>query len=162
VLDAGIIGNVVSRPALLLILAVTAVLAWPVGRLLRRGALGVWFVVVLGAVFAATGTTGSPYYSTGGVRTYLAGFDGALLDGFAGNYERLANIGLFLPLGALATLLWRRPVLAVLGCAVLSFVIEGWQGFIGRGGDPVDVVHNTVGGLLGAGLADVVVWRRAG
>lgn len=42
----------------------------------------------------------------------------------------------------------------VLGAAaVLTFAIEGWQGFIGRSGDPVDVAHNSAGTLLGVGAA---------
>ena len=35
----------------------------------------------------------------------------------------------------------------------LSFLLETWQGLIGRSGDAVDVVHNTAGALLGVLLA---------
>lgn len=157
-LDTEIIWHVVSQPARLAVLAVTAVLAWPLGRLLGRGPAGAGFVLVLGAVLAATATTRTPYYSARGVEVYLGEFAGPLFAGFAGTDERLANIGLFLPLGLLATVVWRRPAATVLGCAALSFLIEGWQGFIGRGGDPIDVVHNAAGGLLGVTLA--VVSRR--
>lgn len=159
VLNAEIVWNVVSRPALLVILASTLLLAWPLGRLLGRGVTGTAFVVVLGAVLAATTTTGTPYFSGSGIELYLRAFAHPPA-GFADSAERLANIGLFLPLAAIATLLWRRPATAVGACAVLSFVIEGWQAFIGRGGDPVDVVHNTAGAVLGAGLGFAVVLRR--
>jgi glycopeptide antibiotics resistance protein len=76
-----------------------------------------------------------------------------LFGGFCGNLERLANIGLFLPLGLLAALLWRRPLLVIGACAGLSFSLEMWQSLIGRGADAVDVVHNTVGAALGVGLS---------
>lgn len=166
-LDAGIIWNVADHRALLTILAATVVLAWPLGRLLGRGALGVVFVVILGATLAATTTTEVPYYSAGGIELYLREFahPTVLLEGFASNDERLANIGLFLPLGSVATLLWYRPIAVVCACAALSFVVEGWQGFIGRGGDAVDVVHNSAGALLGVGVGCIAVIcqrRRAG
>jgi VanZ family protein len=162
VLNAGIIWNVVNQPALLIILAATVVLAWPLGRLVRGGALGVVFVVILGAVLAATTTTEMPHYSVGGIDVYLREFAHPtdLLTGFASKDERLANIGLFLPLGSVATLRWNRPVAVVCGCAALSFVIEGWQGFIGRGGDAVDVVHNAVGAFLGAGVGCMAMISR--
>lgn len=161
-LDTGIVWNVVSDSALLSVLGVTVVVAWPLGRLLGRGALGVVLVVVLGATLAATTTTPLPYYSVGGIELYLRDFvhPTDLLTGFASTDERLANIGLFLPLGLVATLVWKRPV-AVLGAsAVLSFAIEAWQGFIGRGGDAVDVVHNAVGALVGAGIGYIAVISR--
>ncbi|MBM2616175.1 VanZ family protein [Actinoplanes sp. LDG1-06] len=160
-LDAGIIGNVVAQPRLLAVLGLTVVLAWPLGRLLGRGSLGTAFIVVVGAVLAATTTTRTPYYSLDGVEVYLRAWTGpaGLVHGFAGTHEKLANIGLFAPPAALATLLWRRPALIVGAATVLSFLIEAWQGFIGRGGDPVDVVHNGVGALLGAGAGFAI---RAG
>jgi glycopeptide antibiotics resistance protein len=159
VLDAGIIWNVINQRALLTILGATVVLAWPLGRLLGRGALGVVFVVTLGATLAATTTTELPYYSVRGIELYLREFAHPtdLLTGFASKDERLANVGLFIPLGSVATLLWHRPIVAVCACAALSFVIEGWQGFIGRGGDAVDVVHNSAGALLGVGAGCIAL-----
>jgi glycopeptide antibiotics resistance protein len=102
------------------------------------------FVVTVGATLAATTTTELPYYSVEGIALYLREFAHPtnLLAGFASTDERLANIGLLIPLGSVTTLLWRRPIAVVCALALLSFVIEGWQGFIGRGGDAVDVVHN--------------------
>lgn len=149
----GIAWNVATQPATLLILAVTAALAFPLGR--RRGPAGVLFVLVLGVVLAATTTTDVPFFSLGGIRPYLGDFHhpAHLLHGFAGNQERVANILLFLPLALLGTLVWRRPLTVLAGCVALTFLIEAWQGFIGRGGDPVDVVHNSVGALLGVLLA---------
>jgi glycopeptide antibiotics resistance protein len=176
VLNAEIIWTVVTRPALLLVLGLTVILAWPLGR--RRGAAGVVFVLVLGAILAATATTPHLFVSAAGVRPYLGEFGdpGYLVGGFGSTAEKWANIGLYLPLGLLATLVWRYPARlcsrplrnqrsgvgpqsVVAGCALLSFLIEAWQGLIGRGGDAVDVVHNAFGALLGALLA--TAWIRA-
>lgn len=143
------------RSGVLYLLAATALLAWPLGRRLRRGPLGVVFVAVAGAVLAATASTPYPHFSAARVQVYLAAWTRTdLLTGFAGDAERLANIALLLPLALLATLLWRRPVAVVLGCTLFSFAIEGWQAFAGgRAADPVDVIHNTAGAALGAVLA---------
>jgi len=145
--------NVATQPVTLLILALAVALAWPLGR--RGGAAGVLFVLALGVVLAATTTTTVPFFSLGGIRLYLGYFHhpAHLLQGFAGDQERVANILLFLPLGLLGTLLWRRPLAVFAACVALTFLIEAWQGFIGRGGDPADVVHNSVGALLGVLLA---------
>jgi hypothetical protein len=149
----GVAWAVATKPATLLILAVTLALAWPLGR--RGGPAGVLFVLVLGGILAATTTTSVPFVSLEGIRPYLAEFDDPsyLFGGFAGNQERVANILLFLPLGLLGTLLWRRPAAVFAACVTLTFLVEAWQGFIGRGGDAVDVVHNSVGALLGVLLA---------
>jgi len=166
VLDLRIVWSVVTEPALLLLLALTAVLAWPVGSLIARRsgcprAFGILFAVVLGAVLAATTTTGASrlpvHLQASGVREYLGQFAShrvvlAGLRGFGGDDERLANIGLFLPLGLLATLIWRRPGWVAAGGAALSFLIEMWQAFIGRSGQLADVLHNSAGAALGAAL----------
>jgi glycopeptide antibiotics resistance protein len=153
VIDFGVVWAVLSRPATLAVLAVTCALAWPLGR--RRGRLGVLFVLTLGVVLAATAPNWLFRPGLSGLPPFLREFaDPAyLFGGFGGNLERLANIGLFLPLALLASLLWRRPLLVIGSCAGLSFLLEAWQSVIGRGGDAVDVVHNTTGAVLGAGLA---------
>ena len=148
-----VVWAVLVKPATLAVLACTVVLAWPLGR--RRGRLGVLFVLTLGVILTATATNWLFRPGLSGLLPYLREFaDPAyLFGGFGGNLERLANIGLFLPLALLATLLWRRPLLVIGSCAGLSFLLEVWQAVIGRGGDAVDVVHNTAGAALGAGLA---------
>lgn len=66
----------------------------------------------------------------------------------------LANIGVFIPVGFFAALLWRKPrwwrSLAAGFCT--SFVIEFVQFFIGRSSDIDDLILNTAGALLGYGL----------
>jgi VanZ family protein len=60
---------------------------------------------------------------------------------------------LFVPLGLLGTLMWRRPVLVLAACVALTFLLETWQSLIGRMGDATDVLHNAVGAALGVGVA---------
>ena len=163
-LTPGIVLAVVSRPALILLLVISAGLSWPVGRRVSPGRprLGALFVFTLGAVLAATTTTVSWRPSADLFAAYLAGFgDPAYLVGnFAGSREKVANLGLFLPLGLLAGLLWRRPATVLGLLAALTFTIEWWQAFIGRGGDAVDVVHNTAGAALGLLLAAAISGSR--
>jgi glycopeptide antibiotics resistance protein len=163
-LTGEIVLAVVSRPALLLILGIAALAAWPLGRLISPGrrVLGALFALVLGAVLAATTTTVTFRPSGALVPAYLAGFgDPAyLVGGFAGSREKIANLGLFLPLGLLAQLVWQRAGAVLAGCVALTFAIELWQAFIGRGGDAVDVVHNSVGALAGIALGRVLASRR--
>jgi glycopeptide antibiotics resistance protein len=151
--DTGVAWAVATRPATLAVLALTLLLAWPLGR--RRGTAGVLFVLTSGAILAATATNREFHPTLSAVSPYLSEFaDPAyLFGGFAGNVERCCNIALFLPLGFLAAVLWRRPLLVIGSCAGFSFLLEVWQALIGRGGDAIDVVHNTTGAVIGAGLA---------
>ncbi|MDR0905895.1 MAG: VanZ family protein [Oscillospiraceae bacterium] len=63
----------------------------------------------------------------------------------------LGNIVLFVPLGVLLPLLWRRftPVKTVIVGAALSLAIEVTQFFTGRGTDIDDLILNTLGTLCG-------------
>jgi hypothetical protein len=172
-LDLGIVWHVVTEPELLAIIAGTLLVAGPLGGLLARRngcarTVGVLFVIVVGAVLAATTTHGSfglPYaFDLSGVRGYLdqfadPGLIGSDLRGFGATLEREANIGLFLPVGLVATLLWRRPLWAVGFGVALTFAVELWQAYIGRGGEVIDVLHNSVGAVLGAAVG--AIWLRA-
>lgn len=70
--------------------------------------------------------------------------------------EVLANLALFVPLGIYLRLLlnrWRWP-LVILGGAALSTAFEGAQFVLALGrSDSTDVVSNTLGAVVGAGLA---------
>lgn len=161
-LDSGIVWAVVSQPRLLVLLGLTVLVAGPIGVRISPGRkrLGVLFVLTLGAVLAATVTTGEFRPSWHGMRSYLDGFaDPAyVIGGFGSSREKIANLGLFLPLGFLAARLWPRPLAVLAALAALTFGIELWQALIGRGGDAVDVLHNTVGALVGVGIARL--WKR--
>lgn len=78
--------------------------------------------------------------------------------------ESTANVLLFVPVTFLAALLWRRPVLAVLGAAAGSAAIEAVQAVvlvIGRACDTSDWITNTMGAVIGGALAAVsLIWVR--
>ncbi len=63
----------------------------------------------------------------------------------------LANMGIFVPLGFLVSLLWRRPRWwkAVISGFLTSFFVEFIQLFIARSTDIDDVILNTAGALAG-------------
>jgi hypothetical protein len=69
----------------------------------------------------------------------------------------VANVVLFLPVGALAAAVWwRRPLVAVwLGCVALSVTIEAVQYLVptGRVANAADVLANATGALLGVLVA---------
>jgi hypothetical protein len=70
------------------------------------------------------------------------------------------NVVLFVPLGLLATLLWRRP-LRVLGAAVLlSVLVETVQSVSVGVADLLDVIANSLGALVGTWLAAVLLLAR--
>lgn len=79
-----------------------------------------------------------------------------------GVIEFAANIAMFIPVGfVLAVLLpagrrWLSPVI----CFALSLGIELGQALFrsGRLGDVTDLVGNTLGGLVGAGLLGLILW----
>lgn len=71
------------------------------------------------------------------------------------------NVLLFVPPAFLATLLWRAPWRVAGLAAVLSLVIEFLQALLGVGAsDWMDLLVNTVGALIGAGLGALVLWVR--
>jgi VanZ like family len=79
-------------------------------------------------------------------------------------YEQL-NVLMLVPFALFGTLATRRPLLIVASCMLVSAVAEFVQGATGGGQCQVrDVVHNTLGGALGALVAMGVQWlqdRRA-
>ncbi|ROQ38201.1 VanZ like protein [Frondihabitans sp. PhB188] len=74
--------------------------------------------------------------------------------------ESVSNAVMFVPLGFFLALFFpkRLFVLAVGLCALLSYGIETYQGaFLStRVSDPADVLHNTLGGLVGVLIALVL------
>lgn len=78
-------------------------------------------------------------------------------------FEFTANIAMFIPLGFLLVLVLRRQVMwvALLLVPLTSITIELLQGFLlaERFASPLDVLANTIGGLIGVGAGALV---RAG
>ena len=71
------------------------------------------------------------------------------------------NIALFVPLGLFATLLWKTPLRVTGAAALISLAIEVTQPLLGSGAnDLADVATNTIGALIGAGLATTVLLIR--
>lgn len=77
--------------------------------------------------------------------------------------ELFANVVLFVPPVLLAALLLRRPLVALLGGVVASALVEAFQALVpalGRSCDTNDWLSNSIGALVGAGIA-VVALRLA-
>jgi hypothetical protein len=76
-------------------------------------------------------------------------------------YEQL-NVAMLVPFGVLGMLATRRPLLIVTSSAMVSGFAEFVQGATGGGECQVrDLVHNTVGGVLGVLLAVWILRLRA-
>lgn len=75
----------------------------------------------------------------------------------ARTYEKL-NVAMLVPLGFFGTLATRRPAAVAVSCLLLSGLLEFVQGATGGGTCQArDVVHNTMGGVLGVLLAMVLL-----
>ncbi|OMH23865.1 hypothetical protein BKD30_10895 [Tersicoccus phoenicis] len=74
--------------------------------------------------------------------------------------ERAANVLLFMPVGAVVTLVLRRPVVALTLCVLASAGIELVQYFLlgSRKGSVVDLAMNSLGAAVG--VTGVVVTAR--
>jgi hypothetical protein len=81
----------------------------------------------------------------------------------ARTYEKL-NVVMLLPFAFFATLATRRPAIIAAACLLISGLVEFMQGATGGGTCQArDLMHNTVGSVLGVGLAAVVLrlWVRS-
>ncbi|HEY8533930.1 MAG TPA: VanZ family protein [Micromonospora sp.] len=155
------------QPAVLVMLIATAVLALPVGRWLAQRyrcprSVAVGFVVACGVVVSLTAVTGPmvghPFPERWWIPYYLRqltddGFLYAELTSLCGNAEELANVLLFLPVGFLGCLLWRSALRTVAFAACFTVAVETWQSIIGRASSLGDLLHNAIGGTVGALLA---------
>lgn len=73
-----------------------------------------------------------------------------------GRAELMANVLLFVAPTLLAGVAARRPWLVLLGATVLSGAVEAFQALVpalGRSCDTTDWLSNTIGAVVGAGLA---------
>ncbi len=123
-----------------------------------------WLLIPTAAYLALVGwiTLGpQPYGDTGSglLRRALALFSQSPATEWLtfSRVEGLANVALFVPLGLLLALALprRAAVVAVIACVGLSAGIEAFQGAYlpTRVDDVRDIVHNGLGGLIGAALA---------
>lgn len=77
-------------------------------------------------------------------------------------FEVLANVALFVPLGFLLPIFWRklRWWQVDLICAGTTCVVELIQPLIDGMGDLDDLIANTLGGIVGCALAKIVIFAR--
>lgn len=164
----------VTGPAAVAVLLATALLAGPAGvRLARRRrcprVAAVLFVAAVGVIVALTLTPNHPapgvtevlppHYLTqiGDVRLVWSRLTAAPSDA-----EQLANIALYIPVGLLGRLVWHGAGRATLAGAALTVAIETCQyGIIGRAGSLTDIRNNSLGALIGAVAAALVIGALA-
>jgi hypothetical protein len=104
---------------------------------------------VAASAAAILGVTLFPSQGSGG-----SGWDGCLVCGERGVADALANVILFIPLGAALALLPLRTTRIVTVAFLLSAAVETAQLVVpGRDPSPPDVLFNTLGALAGATLA---------
>ena len=149
-------------------LLVTAVAAWPLGRLIanrlgRSRAAAVLFVAAVGVVMALTLT---PNYPGPGEPTdmpphflqYLGNphMVWAALTSPPADSEQIANVALYVPVGLFGRFVWRTTIGAAAFGIALTVVIETCQyGVPGRDGSLTDIRNNAAGAVLGALLGAV-------
>jgi len=139
---------------------------WLRGRRVQAALLGAYLVALLVIVIGPWGWALNRLT----VALYVQfRYDWPIAPAWAGpeHYGYLLNILLFVPMGALAVGITRRPWwLVTLAAALASSAIEVAQSlFLARLGDVHDVVTNTLGALIGAVAVSVLRrpgWRRAG
>jgi glycopeptide antibiotics resistance protein len=86
----------------------------------------------------------------------------SLLTAAPADAEQVANIALYVPVGLLGRLVWRRVGPATLAGLALTVAIETCQySIIGRAGSITDIRNNTAGALLGALAAAALARRRS-
>lgn len=118
--------------------------------------------VSLAAALAVTVARPFGYFAAGGVNPFttlrLCSVGSLSL---AALYEQL-NVVMLVPFAIFGTLATRRPVLIAASCVLISAFVEFVQGATGGGQCQArDVVHNTLGGVIGVLLAVLVLWLRA-
>lgn len=166
---AWLVSNVYAyflRPHLLALSVVFVLIAlagtWLLrGRLVGRTRRVLFFLFMLssGVVVLVTVLRESSFSFCPGCVGEWAGVD-KILSGAVGT-DVLLNVVLFVPAAFLATLLWRAPWRIAGIAAVGSLVIEVIQPIIGVGAnDVMDLLVNTVGALIGAGVGALVLWVR--
>ncbi|WP_285690729.1 VanZ family protein [Actinoplanes sp. NBRC 103695] len=160
----------VMQPIPLLVLAATALTCWPLGVLVARRfrcprAAAALLVAATGVVVALTLTPNPPepasyphfltllHHAPGRLRAQVFGPPTDL--------EQLANIALYVPIGAFGRLVWPSILRATLIGLTLTAGIELCQyDIIGRAGSLTDIRNNTLGALIGAALTAAAI--RAG
>lgn len=118
---------------------------------------GVWYFIESGEMpYTDFRLFSGDYSSRNLILQCLKGdFEGVIRE----KYPIAANVIMFVPLGALLPLVFKRvkPVHSVFICLAVTCVIEVVQPVVGRTGDLDDVIANFFGGGLGAVTAAVIL-----
>lgn len=174
-MSAGGLWDFVTEPAPLAVLAVVALATWPAARTLARRTgcgrpVAALFVLAVGVVAALTlvpnqPVPGVPVAVPPHFLTQVGdpGLVWSLLTAAPADAEQVANIALYVPVGLLGALAWRRFWAGTLAGLALTVAIETCQyNIIGRAGSITDIRNNTAGAVLGALAAAVpALVRRA-
>ncbi|GAB3911904.1 hypothetical protein GCM10011575_38410 [Microlunatus endophyticus] len=157
-----------ETPGTLIALAVIAVIAVPIARLISRRTVRPWWLVGP-AVAAVGGILGATLGPDGGIQMAktacvqnLVDFDGDLAAVFSGGIaDAWPNVILYVPAGFFVSLVTRRPVLTWLGLVALSACVEFVQPYISRACSSIDWMTNSAGAFLGvAGAAATLLARQ--
>lgn len=157
----------VMQPIPLLVLAATALTCWPLGVLLARWCrcprpAAALFLAATGVVVALTLTPNppepAPYPHFLTLLHHAPGRLRAQVFGPPTDLEQLANIALYVPIGAFGRLIWPHIVRATLVGLALTASIELCQyDIIGRAGSLTDIRNNALGALAGAALTAAAI-----
>jgi glycopeptide antibiotics resistance protein len=160
---------VLGRSALVVLL-VTAVVAWPLSRLVadRFGRSRVATVLFLASVGVVMALTLTPNYPAPGEITvmppHFLQYIGnrhmvwAALTSPPADSEQIANIALYVPVGLFGRFVWRSTIGAAAFGIALTVAIETCQyGIVGRDGSLTDIRNNAAGAVLGALIGAVAV-----
>jgi glycopeptide antibiotics resistance protein len=150
------------------VLVATAIVSWPLGRLIadRFGRSRAWTVLFVAAVGVVMALTLTPNYPVPGEPTEVPvhflqqlGHLNRLrlaLTSPPTDSEQIANIALYVPVGLFGRFVWGSALRATVFGTALTVVIETCQyGIVGRDGSITDIRNNAVGALLGAVAAAV-------
>jgi hypothetical protein len=145
-----------NQPLVLASVAVLALTVWLIGRRTSGASVAALMTLAWGLVIGATLTpdihsVGSGYWTSG------CSFVLQLGDS---PHERLANVALFVPLGAVTWFVAPRWLWIAVGAAA-PFVIEAVQGVLpslGRQCDASDAAANLIGFALGLATAVAGAW----
>jgi glycopeptide antibiotics resistance protein len=127
--------------------------------------LGALFVLSVGFVLALTlapdgralpPTSGSPDEQWHLLRQLSSpDWIWSTISGFGRSLQKLANVALYVPIGAIGFLIWGNLWKVFAFGATLSLTIEALQGLMGRSADLSDVVHNCSGVIAGVVIASL-------
>lgn len=159
----------VTEPAVIVVIAATFAVAWPLGRRMAiryrcPPVVAILFIVAVGMIVALTLTPNDHAIPLPRPPHFLQQLgDGRLIWSKIvtppDDAEEVANIAIYLPAGILGLFVWGSVGRATSFGLVLAVFVETCQyGVIGRAGSITDIRNNVLGAFFGALLAKVIVF----